>query len=154
MGGFLSLWGECVHTLPTHLCSNNACKSKFCIRWPMIKMHCNHIFLVWLSTEAVAFLSPSFPYFPCLPLFVSSHLLRDSLCTALQTRRLWIWSTGLSVQLTPSSQREVWVLGNMFVLTGRSQPAIRGMHGRGGKSYVWRLFPWRTLKISTYSVPW
>ncbi len=110
--------------------------------------------LVWLSTEAVAFLSPSFPYFPCLPLFVSSHLLRDSLCTALQTRRLWIWSTGLSVQLTPSSQREVWVLGNLFVLTGRSQPAIRGMRGRGGKSYVWRLFPWRTLKISTYSVPW
>ncbi len=108
--------------------------------------------LVWLSTEAVAFFTPSPPFFSLLASFVSSHL--DSLCTALQTRRLWIWSTGLSVQLTPSSQREVWVLGNLFVLTGRSQPAIRGMRGRGGKSYVWRLFPWRTLKISTYSVPW
>ncbi len=54
------------------------------------------------------------------------------------------------MQLTPSSQQEVWVLGNLFVLTGRSQPAIRGMRGRGGKSYVWRLFPCRTLKISTY----
>ncbi len=31
------------------------------------------------------------------------------------------------MQLTRSSQREVWVLGNLFVLTGRSQPAIRGM---------------------------
>ncbi len=31
------------------------------------------------------------------------------------------------MQLTPSSQQEVWVLGNLFVLTGRSQPAIRGM---------------------------
>ncbi len=37
------------------------------------------------------------------------------------------------MQLTPSSQR-VWVLGNLFVLTGRSQPAIQGMRGRGGKS--------------------
>ncbi len=26
-------------------------------------------------------------------------------------------------------------------------------HGRGGESYVLRLFPWRTLKISTYSEP-
>ncbi len=97
---------------------------------------------------------PVLPFFSLLASFVSSHLLRDSLCTALQTRKLWIWSTGLLVQLTLSSQQEVWVLGNLFVRTGRSQPAIRGMRGRGGKSYVWRLFPWRTLKISTYSVPW
>ncbi len=27
---------------------------------------------------------------------------------------------------------------------GTSQPDIRGMHGRGGKSYVWWLFLWRT----------
>ncbi len=27
---------------------------------------------------------------------------------------------------------------------GTSRPDIRGMHGRGGKSYVWRLFLWRT----------
>ncbi len=97
---------------------------------------------------------PVLPFFSLLASFVSSHLLRDSLCMALQTRKLWIWSTGLLVQLTLSSQQEVWVLGNLFVRTGHSQPAIRGMRGRGGKSYVWRLFPWRTLKISTYSVPW
>ncbi len=99
---------------------------------------------------------------PVLPFFssllassVSSHIYcRDSLCTALQTGKLWIWSTGLSAQLIPSSQGEVWVLGNPFVPTGRSRPDIRGMHGRGGKSYVWRLFPWRTLRISTFSAPW
>ncbi len=113
----------------------------------------SHLLLVWLSTEAVAFFfTPRPPFFPLLASFVSSHLLRDSLCTALQTRRLWIWSTGLSTQLTPSSRREAWVPGNLSVLTGRSQPAIRWTRGRGGKSYVWRLFPWRTLKISTYSV--
>ncbi len=46
--------------------------------------------LVWLSTEAVAFFTPRPPFFSLLASFVSSHLLRDSLCTALQTRRLWI----------------------------------------------------------------
>ncbi len=47
------------------------------------------------------------PYFPCLlSCIVTSHLLRDSLCIALQTEKLWIWSTGLSTQLTPSSRRE------------------------------------------------
>ncbi len=110
-----------------------------------------------LSTEAVAFF-----HSPVLPLFssllassVSSHIYwRDSLCTALQTGKLWIWSTGLSAQLIPSSQGEVWVLGNPFVPTGRSRPDIRGMCGRGGKSYVLRLFPWRTLRISTFSAPW
>ncbi len=46
-------------------------------------------------------------YFPCLlSCLVTSHLLRDSLCIALQTEKLWIWSTGLSTQLTPSSWRE------------------------------------------------
>ncbi len=39
-----------------------------------------------LSTEAVAFFSPHpHPYLPCF-----APLLRDSLCTALQTKRLWI----------------------------------------------------------------
>ncbi len=68
--------------------------------------------------------------------FVSSHLLRDSLCTALQTERLWIWSTGLSTQLTPSSRREAWVLGNLTALTEHSQLAIRWTRGRGGESFV------------------
>ncbi len=66
--------------------------------------------LFWHSMEAVAFFTPRpRPYFPCLLYgLVSSHLLRDSLCTALQTERLWIWSTGLSTQLTPSSRWEAW----------------------------------------------
>ncbi len=105
----------------------------------------NYMLLIWLSTEAVAFFSLSRPplFSSLLASSVSSHIYwRDSLCTALQTGKLWIWSTGLSAQLIPSSQGEVWVLGNPFVPTGRSRPDIRGMHGRGGKSYVWRLFPW------------
>ncbi len=83
---------------------------------------------------------------------VSSHIYwRDSLCTALQTGKLWIWSTGLSAQLIPSLKEKSGFWGTPFVPTGRSRPDIRGMRGRGGKSYVWRLFPWR---ISTFSAPW
>ncbi len=49
------------------------------------------ILLLWHSTEAVAFFSlPVLALiFPACSL-VSSHLLRDSLCTALETERLWI----------------------------------------------------------------
>ncbi len=58
------------------------------------------------------------PYFPCLlSCIVTSHLLRDSLCIALQTEKLWIWSTGLSTQLTPSSRREaedIYLFGTMI----------------------------------------
>ncbi len=97
---------------------------------------------------------PTLFFPPCWLLLSRLIYWRDSFCTALQTRKLWIWSTGLSARLTPSSQREVWVLGNLFVLTGRSRPDIRGMRGRSGKSYVWRPFPWRTLRISTFSAPW
>ncbi len=80
-----------------------------------------HILLLWHSTEAVAFFhSPSSPLFSLLAR-LSRLILRDSLCTALRTERLWIWSTGLLVQLTPSSRREAWVLGNLTALTGRSQ---------------------------------
>ncbi len=94
---------------------------------------------LWHSTEAVAFFSPRpRPYFPCLlsPRLVSSHLLRDSLCTALQTEKLWNWSTGLSTQLTPSSRREAWVRGNLTALPERSQLATRWTHGRDGGSCV------------------
>ncbi len=70
------------------------------------------------------FHSPSSLIFPaCSP--VLSDLLRDSLCTALQTEKLWIWSTGLSMQLTPSSRQEAWVPGNLSALTERSQLGIR-----------------------------
>ncbi len=51
------------------------------------------------------------------------------------------------MQLTLSSHRETWVLGNLTALTERSRLAIRWTHGRGGESYVLQLFPWRTLKI-------
>ncbi len=47
-------------------------------------------------------------------------LVRDSLCTALQTKILWInWS------LNASDTIETWVSGNLTALTERSQPAIR-----------------------------
>ncbi len=73
--------------------------------------------------------------FPACSL-VLSHLLRDSLCTALQTEKLWIWSTGLSTQLTPSSRWEAWVLGNLSAPTERSQLGIRWTRGRVGGSYA------------------
>ncbi len=74
-------------------------------------------------------------------------LVRDSLCTALQTKILWInWS------LNAIDTIETWVSGNLTALTERLQPAIRWTRGRGGESCVLRLFPWRTL-ISTFSEP-
>ncbi len=46
-------------------------------------------FSLWLSTEVVAFSPRPHPYLPCL----LPCLVRDSLCTALQTKILWInWS--------------------------------------------------------------
>ncbi len=57
------------------------------------------------------FLSPP-ALLPCL--------VRDSLCTALQTKILWInWS------LNAIDTIETWVSGNLTALTERSQPAIR-----------------------------
>ncbi len=74
--------------------------------------------------------------------------MRDSLCTALQTKILWInWS------LNAIDTIETWVSGNLTALTERSQPAIRWTHGRGGESCVWRVFPWRTLISTVTSVP-
>ncbi len=83
-------------------------------------------------------------------------LVRDSLCTALQTKILWInWS------LNAIDTIETWVSGNLTALTERSQPAIRWTRGRGGESCVLRLFPWRTLKYlpfrhhdNRYSADW
>ncbi len=47
-------------------------------------------------------------------------LVRDSLCTALQTKILWInWS------LNAIDTIETWVSGNLTALTERSQPATR-----------------------------
>ncbi len=47
-------------------------------------------------------------------------LVRDSLCTALQTKILWI-----NRSLNAIDTIETWVSGNLTVLTERSQPAIR-----------------------------
>ncbi len=51
-----------------------------------------HLALIYASSLALngggrIFTPRPRPYFPCL-LFVSSHLLRDSLCTALQTEKM------------------------------------------------------------------
>ncbi len=72
------------------------------------------------------FHSPSSPLLSLLALLscLVSYLLRDSLhCSP--NWKLWIWSTGLSTQLTPSSRREAWVRGNLTALTERSQLATR-----------------------------
>ncbi len=77
------------------------------------------LLLLWHSTEAVTFFSlPVLALiFPACSL-VSSHLLRDSLCTALQTERLWIWSTRLSTQLTPfgfgGTCEDIYLFGTMI----------------------------------------
>ncbi len=131
-------------------------------QWSIMVLHCKIYVLVAVTNKSSLALNGGGHIFslPVLALIfpacslVLSHLLRDSLCKALRTERLWIWSTGLSMQLTLSSHREAWVLGNLTALTERSQPAIRWTRGRGGESYVLWLFPWRTLKISTYSEPW
>ncbi len=47
-------------------------------------------------------------------------LVRDSLCTALQTKILWI-----NRSLNAIDTIETWVSGNLTALTERSQPAIR-----------------------------
>ncbi len=47
-------------------------------------------------------------------------LVRDSLCTALQTKILWI-----NGSLNAIDTMETWVSGNLTALTERSQPAIR-----------------------------
>ncbi len=65
----------------------------------------NTTFSFALNGGGRIFLSPSSPLSSLLCSLVS---LRDSLCTALQTKRLWIWSTGLLMQLTLS---ETWVFG-------------------------------------------
>ncbi len=70
-------------------------------------------------------------------------LVRDSLCTALQTKILWInWS------LNAIDTMETWVSGNLTALTGRSQSGTFD----GTFDVSCGFFPWRTL-ISTYSEP-
>ncbi len=71
-------------------------------------------------------------------------LVRDSLCTALQTKILWI-----NRSLNAIDTIETWVSGNLTAPTGRSQRAIRWTRGRGGESCVWRpkpkLYLFRTM---------
>ncbi len=80
---------------------------------------------------------------------------------ALQTGKLWIWSTGLSAQLIPSSQGEVWVLGNPFVPTGRRGRIYEGCMGEvanrvSGGSFCggrWGYLPFRHHD-NRYSADW
>ncbi len=67
----------------------------------------------WRRSHSLPVLTLIFPaLLPCL--------VRDSLCTALQTKILWInWS------LNAIDTIETWVSGNLTALTERSQPAIR-----------------------------
>ncbi len=91
---------------------------------------------LWSKTAAISFspmiFSPPFLFgsqwrwslsLPILTLIFPALLpclVRDSLCTALQTKILWInWS------LNAIDTIETWVSGNLTALTERSQPAIR-----------------------------
>ncbi len=65
------------------LCSDTCCHSHLII--PSISLS-----RLALNGGSRIFSLPVLPFFSLLASFVSSHLLRDSLCTALQTRRLWI----------------------------------------------------------------
>ncbi len=84
------------------------------------------LFLLWHSTEAVAFFhSPSSPLFSLLALLSCLVSIERLSLHCSPNWKLWIWSTGLSTQLTPSSRREAWVRGNLTALTERSQLATR-----------------------------
>ncbi len=117
----------------------------------LIKLHAKHthiyIYIYIFSSGSQRRRSLSLPVLTLIFPALLPCLVRDSLCTALQTKILWInWS------LNAIDTIETWVSGNLTALTERSQPAIRWMRGRGGESCVLQLFPWRTL-ISTYSEP-
>ncbi len=71
----------------------------------------------------------------------------DSLCTALQTKILWI-----NGSLNAIDTIETWVSGEPDCPDGTFAAGYTMARGRGGESCVLRLFPWRTL-ISTYSEP-
>ncbi len=88
----------------------------------------------------IFFRSPSSPLFslPACSL-VSSRNTWETLSALLSKtgkKKSWIWSTGLSTQLTPSSRREARVRGNLTALTERSQLATRWTRGTGGVSCV------------------
>ncbi len=107
-----------------------------------------------LSTEAVAFFhSPVLPFFPpCLLLLSRLISIEETLSARLSKLENYGFDQLVSQPNWYHLLKEksgFW--GTPFVPTGRSRPDIRGMRGRGGKSYVWRLFPWR---ISTFSAPW
>ncbi len=108
---------------------------------------------LWHSTEAVAFFTPRpRPYFPSLPALLSRLVILERLslhCSPKLEKIMDLINWSLNAIDTI-----FWVRGNLTALTERSQLATRWTRGRDGESCVWRLFPWRTLKISTYSEPW
>ncbi len=74
------------------VCSNLSPDQSALVDWPLVIYSCVQCpesadtLLLWHSTEADAF---PLPYFPCLlSCIVTSHLLRDSLCIALQTEKI------------------------------------------------------------------
>ncbi len=91
----------------------------------------------WLSlslalTEAVAFSPRPHPYLPCFAPLTRERL---SLCTALQTKILWInWS------LNAIDTIETWVSGNLSCPDGTFAAGYTMAHGRGGELCVLRLF--------------
>ncbi len=120
---------------------------KFLANWQVERQHVQ--LTVSLRTQrrrshfSLPVLTLNFP--ACSLVFVSSILIWETLSALLsKTEKSWIWSTGLSTQLTPYSRREAW--GNLTALTERSQLATRWTHGIGGGSFRgghWRYLPIR-----------
>ncbi len=84
----------------------------------------------------IFFRSPSSPLFSLPACSLVSSRNWETLSALLSKLENWIWSTGLSTQLTPSSRREARVRGNLTALTERSQLATRWTRGTGGVSCV------------------
>ncbi len=124
----LSLWSVtsrlCIDKFP-EVAKTKVSKPK---RYSLSKLRLCHAPLKWfIQTRPYTFSSGSqrrrslsLPVLTLIFPALLPCLVRDSLCTALQTKILWInWS------LNAIDTIETWVSGNLTALTERSQPAIR-----------------------------
>ncbi len=95
--------------------------------------------------QSLIFTLPSSPFFlpACFFCLVSYLLKRLSLHGSPNWKIMDLINWSLSAIDTIFSRRSLGS-GEPVCSDGTSRPDIRGMHGRGGKSYVWRLFLWRT----------
>ncbi len=95
--------------------------------------------------EAVAFFTPHPPLFSLLALQYCL-IYWETLCTALQIEKLWIWSIGLSMLLTPSSRQEAclpWRNVRSWVYDGRVGEMVNRVSSGSFRGGHWRYLPIR-----------